>query len=112
MRRSTWVLLGVFLAVLALYVVVRPDPAVDAAPVTKKVTRPRVSIPTSTPTPSRSPTPSAKPTSPVPRVTPTAPGTVVPSGSATPTAPVTTGTPSRSSTPTPLLPLPSASPTP
>jgi hypothetical protein len=106
MRRSTWVLLGVFLAVLALYVVVRPDPQVAAAPATKKVTREQPPVPTPTPSASRS----AKPSTPRPVATPssTAAAPAAPAAPVTPGSPVPTG--SVSPTPQPVLPLPTPSP--
>jgi hypothetical protein len=95
-RTSTLIIAGLFLAILALYILVRPVP-VPAAQVQSGVTH--SATPTVTPSPTRSvPTPSRSPS---PSVSPSA----TPSGSATPTA---SPTPSGSLTTVPpvLNPLP------
>jgi hypothetical protein len=89
-RPSTVFLSGLFVLVLALYLLVRPDPATARqqapAPVVPASTRPPTASPTPRPTPSptRTPTPTPTATPAVPTPSPTLPATLPPSP--TPTA--------------------------
>ncbi|MCU1601679.1 MAG: hypothetical protein JWO22_2388 [Frankiales bacterium] len=95
-RPSTVFLGGAFVLVLALWVLVRPDPAagVRATPV----------VPMTAPTPSARAPASPSP-SPSPSARPTTSGSPTPTGTASPT-PSGTGSP----TPLPTVPLPAVSP--
>lgn len=99
-RTSTLIISGLFLAVLALYILVRPIP-VPAATVQPAVTP--SSTPTVTPTPTRSvPTPTRSPS---PSRSPSVSPSATPSGSVTaPASPVPSG--SLNTGPTVLNPLP------
>jgi hypothetical protein len=103
-RRSTAVLLAGFLGTLALYLLVRPDPALVNSPV---VTPQRVRLPRSVVT--TRPTSSGRPSpSPVRTARPTATPSPTTSTSRNPT-PAPPATPTAAPTRTSLLPLPTAS---
>jgi hypothetical protein len=95
-RRSTYALVAAFLAVLVLYVLVRPTPDAVAA----RQPAPVVPAPTSSPTPSAPPQPTRSVPAPTQTASPTAPPTTQPPAV----------TPSPSSSPTPTVPLPTLTP--
>jgi hypothetical protein len=109
-RTSTLVIIGLFLAVLALYILVRPGSASTvqhtrhAKPAPTSTTPAPAVRPSPAPTPSRTPGHSASPTH---TASPSPSGTPTPSQTQTPT-PGTTPTSTQLPTETPSAPSPAA----